>query len=227
MLRNQLQWGQQVVLPEPGINAPPVRRGFASIGEQVVESPVDAAGLRAQEVPAPRDWTIYFNVATDAPRIAAPVVVAQVRYGSGGSVFRREQRVPVVGCVMHVVATHLDVEAELRTTGLPAAGNVTIGAYVAVGRPSTQRVQVADFLATTPGTYQIPPYATGGLFWEADNGAANSLVTVWQYQGINRGVTAPSTAPQWSQAQGVPQDADSVLILPTRNNINLFWEVFS
>lgn len=228
-LRNQIQWGQQVVLPEPAVGTNPVLRGFASIGESVIESPIDNAQLRAREVPDVRDWTIYFNVATSVRtgRIAAPFAVARIRYGSGASAFTREQRIPAVGCVMHVVATHLDVQVELRPSGLPALGDVILGAYVAVGRPTTQRVQVADFLATSPGTYAIPPYATGGLFWEADNAGGSSLAGSWQYQGINRGLFAPTTAPQWGLAQAVPQDADSVLVLPTRNNVNLFWEVFS
>lgn len=226
-LRNQIQWGQQVVLPEPPPGAPGVLRGMCSIGEQVVESPIDVATLRAREVPDVRDWTVYVQVATNAPRIAAPFVIVHVRYGSGASAFTRSQRVPVVGCALHVVATHIDVQVELRPSGLNAAGDVSIGAFVAVGRPTLQRVQVADFMATSPGTYPIPPYATGGLFWEADNGGGSSLAGRWEYQGLGRGALAPTTAPQWSLAQGVPQDADSVGVLPTRNNLNLFWEVFS
>lgn len=226
--RNQVQWGQQVTVAEPAPGAAAINRGFASVGEGVVQSPLDSAVMRGAEVPEVRDWTIYCDVETDDPgRIAAPFAVVSIRYGSGASVFQRFQRIPVVGCVLHVVATHLDVQIELRSSGLPAAGNVTLGAYVANGRPALQRIQVADFLATSPGVYQIPPYSTGGMFWEADNAGGSSLAGAWRYNALNRGALAPTTAPQWSQLQGVPQDANRVVVLPTRNNLNLFWEVYS
>ena len=223
MTTNPIQWGQQRTYAEPSPGVGLINDGYVSLTPAVV-----VGGQRGREIPEARDWTIYVQVSTDSPtRLFAPFVNVTVRYGSGSSAFTRQQRVPVMGCVMHVVATWLDVECSLQPTGIAGDGNVTISAYASPGRPATQRIQQADFQLLSPLTYAVPPFASALLATESDNGGVVVLPAVWQYNGINRGVVSPAVLPVWSQAAAVPQDASSVRVFPTRPNLNLFWEVQS
>lgn len=226
--RNPIQWGQQRTFAEPNSNQPAQAASYASLTPAVVRGAIDDGAERQQEIPDTRDWTVYYQLQTDDPtRLLAPFVLARVRYGSGSSSFERIQRVPVVGCVMHVVATWLDVEATLYPSGIPGAGNVGISAYVSPGRPITQRIPVADSIFSSPLVYRVPPFATGLVAAEADNAGVGTLPCIWQYNGINRGQVGATPTGAWSSATGVPQDADTVRVFPTRNNLNLWWEAAS
>ena len=225
---SDVRWGQDIVVSEPsGTETRSV--GMLSITSEMVGRQLVQAGGG----PLVRDWPIDLQGEGLVPtRLAAPNVVATVRYGSGASSFTRVVDLAALGNVMHVVASWLSVDFVVRSTGLPANGNIRLAAYASPGRPSRSRAMCTQSNATyVPGTIvQIPPFATSVLGFATRAGATNSLSWAWRYNAINRGVVTNPPANmvgQWDTARAIPQDVTGLVMLPVAadNFLSLGFEV--
>lgn len=231
MIRRVAQWGQRIAVPEPAIGTTPRRVDLVSITEEEVRV------MAAQgQVPAVRDWTIYARAdGQTTARVAAPRADVIVRYGSGASSYERTQRIPVVGCVLHVVATWLDVSIVLSDSTLPPVGDVQLEAVAAPGRPSRGLIPDHAFFGIDPTPIRtIPPFAIGWLGVRTDAGQSLELPAFWRYQGINRAPVAPATGIQVIDARDtmhlIPRDADSIAMFPGPPdpiNLHWWWDVWS
>lgn len=222
------KWGQEIVLPEPGIGQRSTVAMVSLTEGNIHRMDVDGGG-----VPAVRDWTVYGTaLGLDPARIAAPNCVLVVRYGSAASSFTRRARIPSVGVVVHVVATWVDVTIEVLDSSLPPVGELQVSAFASPGRPSEQVIAEHAFNGLEPSPVIIPPFAVGWHGVETDNTGADQLAAVWQYNGINRGVVANVVNQQvddgWAVSHAVPRDANEILLLPsTMLNLHWWWRVIS
>jgi len=227
-MESDIRWGQDVVFPEPSGTQRRTTGMLAITKEMVGSQLVGNAG-----VPAPRDWTIYLSAEGLEPtRLAAPRAKATIRYGSGASTFIREIEIPAVGVALHVVASWLSVDIEVRSSGLPSNGNVQVSAYASPGRPTLGRsvFTIANAQYTPGNVLPIPMFCTSVLAYATRAGASNALGFNWQYNAIARGtVTNPpaNMVGSWGTARAIPQDATGIVLLPVAadNFLSLGFEV--
>jgi hypothetical protein len=133
---------------------------------------------------------------------------------------------------LHVVASWLSVDIEVRSSGLPSNGNVQVSAYASPGRPTLGRsvFTIANAQYTPGNVLPIPMFCTSVLAYATRAGASNALGFNWQYNAIARGtVTNPpaNMVGSWGTARAIPQDATGIVLLPVAadNFLSLGFEV--
>lgn len=220
-------WGQRASVPEPGIGQSGLHIGLITVDATITGPQTPNEG----GIPATRDWTIYLAVRGNRTRLLAPNVEVTIRFGSGASAYTRSLRIPVLGAVVHVVSTSLSVEALVLPSGAPSNGNIMVEAFASPGRPTRTREAIAINLSTyAPGApIPLPPFTTGVVVYTSIAGALGAPAVTFEYNNLPRGTYTPFTPlGRWSDAVGLPRDADSVSLTsipPGSTFANILCEV--